>query len=453
MWARASMLRPSSTGFWCASSATGWCLLRRWSSKPRKSKTSPRGSSARSTMRPTISRAKTLWVDERREVASLSPARELSRQEAAGEQDRANGNRRHHRADDIEPLLVGRGIGNSPVQPVAHGIPHLTSAVVPSPVPANGLCWTMLAIIVGMGLHPRGNFEGFLRAGSKQKWLKVHGDTHFTHFYSSYGETLQKRFFGHFLKGEDTGWDRQPRVSLNIRHPGERFVLRAEREWPLARTQWTKYFLNPHGLALGTDTPPGAAALSYDTLGDGLTFRTPPLQHDLEITDPVAAKLWVSSETTDADLFLVLRVFEPAGKEVVFIGSNDPRVPVGLGWLRASHRKLDPRRSLPYRPWHTHDEETPLTPGEPVELDIEIWPTSIVVPSGYAIALTVRGSDYEYDGTDAGLANAPYPMKGVGPFTHADPADRPADIFACRNTLHFGAGKAPYLLLPVIPQS
>jgi uncharacterized protein len=305
----------------------------------------------------------------------------------------------------------------------------------------------------GMGLHPRGNFEGFLRAGSKQKWLEVHGDTHFTHFYSSYGETLQKCFFGHFLKGEDTGWDRQPRVSLNIRHPGERFVLRAEREWPLARTQWTKYFLNPHGLALGTDAPAGGPALSYDTMGDGITFRTPPLKHDVEITGPAAAKLWVSSETTDADLFLVLRVFDPAGNEVAFIGSNDPRVPVGLGWLRASHRKLDPRRSLPYRPWHAHDEEWPLTPGEPVELDVEIWPTSIVVPSGYRIALTMRGSDYEYDGTDAGLANAPYPMKGVGPFTHAGADDRPAGTFACRNTLHFGTGKAPYLLSPVISQS
>ena len=94
----------------------------------------------------------------------------------------------------------------------------------------------------------------------------------------------------------------------------------------------------------------------------------------------------------------------PTGKEVTFIGTNDPRVPVGLGWLRASHRKLDPQRTLPYRPWHTHDEEWPLTPGEPVELDIEIWPTSIVVPPGYRIALTVRGKDYEYDGTDAALA-------------------------------------------------
>jgi predicted acyl esterase len=305
----------------------------------------------------------------------------------------------------------------------------------------------------GMGLHPRGNFEGWLRAGSKQKWLEVHGDTHFTHFYSSYGEALQKRFFGHFLKGEDTGWEKELRVSLNIRHPGERFIKRAENEWPLARTQWTKYFLQPRDFGLATEAPDGEATLSYETTGDGLTFRTQPLKKNVEITGPVAAKLWVSSDTVDADLFLVLRVLDPAGNEVVFIGSNDPRVPVGLGWLRASHRKLDPQRTRPYRPWHTHDEEWPLTPGEPVEFDIEIWPTSIVVPTGYRIALTVRGKDYEYDGTDAGLANAPYPMKGVGPFTHADPDDRPAAIFACRNTLHFGAGKMPYLLLPVIPES
>jgi uncharacterized protein len=305
----------------------------------------------------------------------------------------------------------------------------------------------------GMGLHPRGNFEGWLRAGSNQKWLEVHGDTHFTHFYSSYGETLQKRFFGHFLKGEDTGWEKQPRVSLNIRHPGEKFLPRAENEWPLARTQWIKYFLQPHEFGLGTGAPTGEATLSYDTTGDGLTFRTPPLRNRLEITGPVAAKLWMSSETPDADLFLVLRVFDSADKEVVFMGSNDPRVPVGLGWLRASQRKRDPQRSLPYRPWHTHDEEWPLRPGEPVELDIEIWPTSIVVPAGYRVALTVRGRDYEYDGTDAGVANAPYPMKGVGPFTHADPDDRPGAIFACRNTLHFGAGMTPYLLLPIIPKA
>ena len=305
----------------------------------------------------------------------------------------------------------------------------------------------------GMGLHTRGNFEGFMRAGCKQKWLEVHGDTHFTHFYSNYGEALQKRFFGHFLKGEDTGWSKQPRVALNIRHPGEKFVARGENEWPLARTQWTKYFLQPNGQKLGPDMPAAEMTLSYETTGDGVTFSTPPLTKSLEITGPLAAKLWVSSDATDADLFLVLRLYDPAGQEVTFIGANDPRVPVALGWLRASHRKLDTKMSRPYRPWHTHDEEWPLKPGEPVELDIEIWPTSIVAPPGYRLALTVRGKDYEVDGRDAALPNAPYPMKGAGPFLHIDPDDRPAAIFGGRNTLHFAAGRQPYLLLPIIPEA
>ncbi len=301
----------------------------------------------------------------------------------------------------------------------------------------------------GQGLHPRGNFEGYLRAGSPQKWLEVHGDTHFTHFYSRYGEALQRKFFAHFLKGENSGWAQQPRVSLNVRWPGEQFVLRAENEWPLARTQWTKHFLHPDGLSLSADINNAIKSISYDTTGEGLTFMSAPMARDLEITGPVAAKLWLSSDTTDADVFVALRVYDPAGKEVVFVGANDPRTPVGLGWLRASQRKCDPAESQPYRPWHTHDEVQPLTPGVPVELAIEIWPTSIVVPLGYRMGFTVRGKDYEFDGTDAGVAHAPYPMKGVGPFTHT--LDRAAAVFGGKNTLHFADGKMPYVLLPVIP--
>jgi predicted acyl esterase len=145
-------------------------------------------------------------------------------------------------------------------------------------------------------------------------------------------------------------------------------------------------------------------------------------------------------------------LFDPKGKEVTFIGSNDPRVPIGLGWLRASHRKLDPDKSLPYRPWHSHDEEWLLQPGQVVELDVELWPTSIVIPPGYQLALSVRGKDYEVDGSDVALPNAPYPMKGVGPFLHVDPDDRRSSLFVTENTLHFAKDKQPYLLLPVIPE-
>jgi predicted acyl esterase len=164
------------------------------------------------------------------------------------------------------------------------------------------------------------------------------------------------------------------------------------------------------------------------------------------------AQLFISSTTLDADLFLVLQVFAPDGKEVVFHGALDPHTPVAQGWLRASHRKLDPVLSKPYRPYHTHDEKQPLTPGQAVQLDIEIWPTCIVIPAGYRIGLSVRGKDYVYAGESGGrLSNMKNEFTGCGPFLHDDPRDRPADIFGGTTTIHSGPQQENFVLLPIVP--
>ena len=305
----------------------------------------------------------------------------------------------------------------------------------------------------GQGIHPTGNFEGFERSSSAQKWLEVHGDTHYTHFYSSYGRDLQKRFFDHFLKGIDNGWDAQSPVLLNIRHPGERFVFRTESEWPLARTRWTRVYLDPGELALTDEPLAQTASVSYDTMGDGLTFRLPPFEDDVEITGPMAAKLFVSSETADADLFLIVRLFDAAGGEVTFEGANDPNTPFAMGWLRASHRELDTERTRDYRPYHLHRRKQPLVPGEVYELDVEIWPSCIVLPPGYVVALTVRGRDYQYEGElDEYGRSFYYATRGTGGMTHNDPEDRPPEIFDTTVTLHAGPGHPSSLLLPVIPK-
>jgi predicted acyl esterase len=304
----------------------------------------------------------------------------------------------------------------------------------------------------GQGLHPRGNFEGFGRAASKQKWLEAHGIEHWTHFYTDYGREQQLRFFDHFLHGKTDGWRKQPKVLLQVRHPGEKFVARAENEWPLKRTKWTKFYLDPKSMALSAKKPSTNAKLSFAAMGDGLTFLTAPLPQDTEITGPSALKLVASSSTADADFFIVLRVFSGDMKEIVFQGAIDPHTPVAQGWLRASHRKLDKNLSTPYRPYHTHDEVQPLKKGQAVDLDIEIWPTSIVVPAGYRIALSIRGRDYEYGGGSGGkLSNFKNELKGCGPFLHDDPRDRPPVLFNGIRTLKFGGPKTPYLLLPIIP--
>jgi predicted acyl esterase len=303
----------------------------------------------------------------------------------------------------------------------------------------------------GQGLHPRGNFEGFMRAASKDKWLEVHGGSHWAPFYTDYGVKLQKRFFDFFLKGERNGWDQQPKVLLQVRHPGETFVERAENEWPLARTQWTHLYLDPKNRRLSPTPITTDETITYETMGDGVTFSTPPMERDTEITGPSALKLFIASATTNADLFAVLSVYDPQGKEVVFQGALDPHTPVAQGWLRASHRKLDPKLSLPYRPYHTHDEDQPLKPGEVYELNVEIWPTCIVVPKGYRLILTVRGKDYVYAGEATTLSNMKNPMRGCGPFEHDDPTDRPPALFDTQVTLHFGAKRQASVLLPVIP--
>ena len=303
----------------------------------------------------------------------------------------------------------------------------------------------------GQGLHPRGNFEGFVRAASSQKWLEVHGIEHWTHYYTDYGRALQKRFFDHFLKGEDSGWSKEPKVRLQVRHPGERFVERHEADWPIPRTQWTPYHLDPQGGLSPDGAATAPATLTFKSLGDGLTFLTQPMAHATEITGPIAARLHLASSTRDADLFLVLRVFAPDLKEITFQGALDPHTPVAQGWLRASHRKLDPTLSRPYRPYHAHDEVQPLDPGAVYALDIEIWPTCIVVPAGFRLGLSVRGRDYQFAGDAGHLSNMKQPMSGCGPFIHNDGRDRPLDLFGGETTLHFGADRDNFVLLPIIP--
>jgi hypothetical protein len=171
-----------------------------------------------------------------------------------------------------------------------------------------------------------------------------------------------------------------------------------------------------------------------------------------EFTGPLAARLWISSTTIDADLFLILRLFDEQGNEVTFEGSTDPNTPIANGWLRASHRALDSDRSTPWQPFHLHDRIEPLTPGEIYPLDIEFVPTSIVVPPGYRLGLSVRGKDYEYTGVlDKYGESFVYATKGTGGMTHNDPDNRPPAIFGGDVTVYVGPDHPSHVLLPLIP--
>jgi uncharacterized protein len=302
----------------------------------------------------------------------------------------------------------------------------------------------------GQALHLRGNIEGYLQSASKQKWLEVHGEAHWTLYYSDYGVDLQKRFFDYFLKGEGDWPNEQPPVSLNIRHADGTFELRGEDEWPIARTDWTRYYVDVAGEALSLEPVAESSSISYEPFGPGVTLMTAPFTEATEITGPIAAKLFMSSSSEDVDLFLVLNLYDPDGLEVLFEGATEPKHPLSQGWLRASHREIDPARTLPYRPAHPHAKAVPLVPGETYELDVEIWPTCVVVPVGYRIGLSVLGHDYDHG--REGLPTAyGVEMRGSGVNVHDDPVARSADVYGQPVTLHSGGDHESYLLLPVIP--
>jgi predicted acyl esterase len=305
----------------------------------------------------------------------------------------------------------------------------------------------------GFGLHPRGNFEAFTQAASKQKWLECHPGRHEEWFYLDGPMAMQKRFLDHFLKGADNGWDKESPVLLNLRRPfSQEFEVRKESAWPLPRTNWKRIYLeakdaSSHGLTW--TAPSKTSAATYVAMEDNLTFYSAPVEHDTEITGPLAAKFFAASSTEDMDLFVTFQAFSPDNREVEFQGTIDPHTPLAQGWLRASHRKLDVAKSLPYRPYHSHDELLPLEPGTVYELDVEIWPTNILLPKGYRLALQISGKDFERP-LSANAPNEPWTARGSGPFLHTHPADRPKEIFSGKTTIFTGGKTASYLLLPVI---
>ena len=310
----------------------------------------------------------------------------------------------------------------------------------------------------GNGLHLRGNIEGYMRSSSTQKWLEIHGNEHFAEFYTNYGLQLQKRFFNYFLKNEGTR--DQPPVYLRIKHVDGTFTDRAEQQWPSERTQWTNYYLDTQDGSF-KPTLEHFGHASFKAESGNLSFFTQPLEKEMEITGPVVAKLFISSTTKDADMYVIFRVLDPDGNDVTTVAASDPEGNLGTGWLRASHRKMDPEKSTFYRPWHTHDEKQPLVPGEIYELDVEVWPICMTVPAGYRFGFTISGRDFSLPSKDK-AANDSYDdwkdVKKVGHarghsiYTHSLQYEYDEEkVFFGETTLYSDEEHRSYIQLPIMP--
>jgi hypothetical protein len=305
-----------------------------------------------------------------------------------------------------------------------------------------------------MGLHLRGNILGYEELDCPKK-LVVTGardvfEAHEMFDEIEYHEKELLPFYDHYLKGRKNGYEKRAPVRLYIRGDEE---YREEKEWPLKRAKITPFHLSKSKSGSLTSLNDGgmetkkpaanAGSTSYqypdpqwkfgvtamgpqgpDPIRRVLTFTTPPLKQDTEVTGPIVLELYISSTATDADFIVKLADQMPQSAKDRKAGLQPASVNVSKGWMRASHREKDERRSTRHRPFYTHNSPQPIVPGEVYKLDIEVMPCAYVFKAGHRIRLEIVNGDspmtdaifthqylYYKVGTDTIHHNEKYPSR------------------------------------------
>jgi putative CocE/NonD family hydrolase len=314
-----------------------------------------------------------------------------------------------------------------------------------------------------MGLHLRGNILGYEGAINAPRKLVVTGaknvhEAHHQYDQVEFHENELLPFYDAHLKGIDNGVMDEPPVRLYVRGANQ---WRDEEEWPLKRATYVPLHLRmgPSGSVTSLNDgklsidPPGAdeGATSYtypdwewvsgvvangpngrpDPTRRVLTFTSSPLTSDIEVTGPIVLKLFVSSDQIDTRFIVKLADQFPQDDVARAKGVQPAFTNVSKGWLKASHREKDAERSTDIRPFYTHANPQPLTPGEIYEFDVEVLPVSYVFRKGHRIRLEIANGDSPL--TDAVFTH-PYHPTLIG-----------------TDTIHHNAVHASRILLPVVP--
>lgn len=320
-------------------------------------------------------------------------------------------------------------------------------------------------------VHTHGSFAGFRRMASKEKWLRVHNTSEWFDYYTPENVEDLRRFFDHYLKGIDNGWEQTPRVRLSVLNPGGTDIVgRAEEDFPLARTQYHKLYLSAADSALLSSLPADQAVSEYqsDSARHEVTYRY-RMERPTEITGYMKLHLWVSAPDHD-DMDLAVRV-EKLSRDGQPLPDRTGNLIAATGLMRVSMRQLDEARSTEAEPYYTFTTEQKLKPGEIVPVEIEIWPMGLYFDEGEILQLTVGAYQPANAAIPFGSASISVPRDG---FTYmpgqpvemmtvggnatqcADPAEvvvSPATHNAGRHRIYTGGEYDSYLYVPVIPDN
>ncbi|MBE6140648.1 MAG: CocE/NonD family hydrolase [Firmicutes bacterium] len=241
--------------------------------------------------------------------------------------------------------------------------------------------------------HLRGSWEGFKNIKTKKKWMRCHQVFEWPDTYNPQMLQDLKLFFDRYLKNIYNGWELTPRIRMEVmdafEYPYQ--TNRPEFEWPLARTNYKKLYLNASTLKLGDVPVKNESSVSYDGKNGLINFDY-TFRKDTELTGYLKLRLWVEAKGhDDMDLFITIKKLSTKDEELPVTIFGSERHPGAWGKLRVSRRHLDEEKSTEYQPVHTHDRTEKLKPGEIVPVDIEIWPLSRFWHKGQKLRVQIAG--------------------------------------------------------------
>jgi len=294
---------------------------------------------------------------------------------------------------------------------------------------------TVPALICGSfsdnNLHSRGSFRGWQGISSTDRFLYTHRSGKWASFYASDARDTQLRFFDRYVRGRDLPVP--PRIRLEVRESRDVITgVREEAAWPLERTEWKQLYLTGTGLSPAPVSADGH--ITFNMRSRGACWEW-PVTEDMEITGPMALRLWAETHEAD-DVNLFVGVEKWRGRSYVpFEGSYGfGRDRITTGWLKASLRALDERSSREFEPVPACTNREPLAPGQVVQADIALGPSATYFRAGETLRLVVAGRWL-------------WPWN---PLTGQFPAEYEKSPRG-RCTLHWGAQRQARLLVPVIP--
>ncbi|NQV57057.1 MAG: CocE/NonD family hydrolase [Rhodospirillales bacterium] len=313
-----------------------------------------------------------------------------------------------------------------------------------------------------MGLHLRGNILGYEDVKAPKK-LTVTGardvfEAHDLFDKIEYHERELLPFYAQHLKGRKNKFMEKAPVKIYVRGLEE---YREEKSWPIKGTRLQPFYLSKGPSGSVTSQNDGGLGRKKEGRGGGTTeysypdpawklgvvamgpmgpdpvrralpFTTPPLKEDLEVIGPVVLKLFASSTTTDTDFFVRIQDQFPQSAADRKKGLQPQAITMSKGWLRASHRQLDEKRSTKLRPIYTHADPQPIAPGKIYQFDIEVMPFANLFRKGHRIRLEIINGDSPV--TDA-IFTHQYLYYKVG-----------------TDTIYHSAQHPSQLLLPVAPK-